>query len=60
MPPAASGTLFQDVSVNDFNAAWMEDLFNKGFSTGCSATMFCPDEVVTQEGLENVLSLAFQ
>jgi len=58
-PPTASGTLFNDVSNTDFNADWIEDLFNRGISTGCDANNFCPKQVVTPEGLNNMLNLAF-
>jgi len=59
VPPIASGTIFNDVSLNDFAADWIEQLANEGITLGCDANNFCPKQAVTQEGLNNLLSRAF-
>ena len=49
-PPAATGTVFGDVPANAFAAAWIEDLYHRGLTAGCSASppLFCPDAPVTR------------
>ncbi len=58
-PPAATGTVFNDVAQSDFAAAWMEDLFNQGFTQGCDGDNYCPKSVVTAAEFARVLALAF-
>jgi hypothetical protein len=49
-PPPATGTIFGDVTVDAFAAAWIEDLYNRGLTAGCQAAplLFCPDAPVTR------------
>ena len=47
-PPAAAGNVFLDVAANDFAAAWIEQLFNDGITSGCGGNNYCPTEVVTR------------
>ena len=55
VPPAATGTRFADVAVNQFNAAWVEQLKVQGITEGCASNAFCPDLVVTKEQLAKIL-----
>jgi hypothetical protein len=47
-PPAASGTLFNDVGVSTFAAAWIEQLFADGVTSGCGGGNYCPNDNVTR------------
>ncbi len=49
-PPAATG-IFDDVPTNYWAAAWIEQLYNEGITTGCSASpmLYCPDGAVTRD-----------
>jgi len=51
LPDAATGTVFTDVSIGDFNAAWIERLAIDAITLGCTALTYCPDQVVTKEQL---------
>ncbi len=50
-PPAATGTLFADVPANAFAAAWIEDFYNRGITSGCATSplLYCPDTPVTRQ-----------
>jgi serine protease AprX len=48
VPPAETGTVFADVHVGDFAAAWIEELASLGITGGCDATRYCPDAPVTR------------
>ncbi|MFY9552971.1 MAG: right-handed parallel beta-helix repeat-containing protein [Thermoanaerobaculia bacterium] len=43
-PPPATGTVFTDVPVSAFAAAWIEDLFARGITGGCltNPLRYCP------------------
>jgi gametolysin peptidase M11/S-layer family protein len=47
-PPAATGTVFSDVSATSFAAAWIERLAAEGVTAGCGAGRFCPTASVTR------------
>jgi len=49
-PPAASG-VFQDVPASFWAAAWIEQLYAEGVTTGCSASplLYCPSGSVTRD-----------
>ena len=47
-PPAASGTVFSDVPVGGFAAAWIEDLAGRGITAGCGGGKFCPSGINTR------------
>ncbi len=47
-PPAATGTMFTDVSTSTFGAAWIEQLAIEGISGGCGGGKFCPTSSVTR------------
>jgi len=48
-PPAASGTVFNDVPVSHWAAAWIERLAKEGITAGCGAGNYCPDYSVTRD-----------
>ncbi len=48
VPPAASGTLFDDVPGDYWSADWIEQLVTDGIASGCDPSNYCPDEVVTR------------
>ena len=47
-PPTATGTVFKDVSINSFGAAWIEQFALERVTSGCSNGMYCPDANVTR------------
>src|SRR4029077_11199947 len=49
-PPPAVG-IFADVSPESFAADWIEDFYNRGFTSGCATNplRYCPDVPVTRE-----------
>jgi ELWxxDGT repeat protein len=50
IPPAATGTRFQDVPANFWAGAWIEQIAIAGITQGCSASppLFCPGSSVTR------------
>jgi len=47
-PPPATGTLFNDVPLGSFAAAWIEQLFKDGITSGCGNRNYCPDANITR------------
>ena len=47
-PPAASGTVFGDVQISTWGAAWIEQLYADGITGGCGGGNYCPNQVVTR------------
>ena len=47
-PPAASGTLFNDVGAGSFAADWIEQLAAEGITLGCDTDLYCPEAPVTR------------
>ncbi len=47
-PPAATGTVFSDVTTSTFGAAWIEQFASEGITSGCGNGMYCPDANVTR------------
>ena len=45
-PPAATGTVFGDVTVTTFLAKWMEALKAAGITQGCGGGNYCPTGTV--------------
>ena len=45
-PPPATGTVFADVPVDAFAAAWIEQLAAEGVTAGCGSGNFCPGDSV--------------
>ncbi|HEY1249865.1 MAG TPA: S-layer homology domain-containing protein [Thermoanaerobaculia bacterium] len=48
VPPPETGTVFLDVPVGSFAAAWIEELYNLGVTGGCGNGNYCPDDPVTR------------
>jgi uncharacterized protein YkwD len=48
VPPSATGTIFNDVPIDHWAAAWIEQLAADGITSGCSAINYCPESVVTR------------
>ncbi|WP_172649484.1 S-layer homology domain-containing protein [Thiolapillus brandeum] len=48
VPPPAGGTLFDDVGVDYWAAAWIEQLVTDGITSGCDANNYCPENSVTR------------
>jgi streptogramin lyase len=49
VPPPPTGTVFNDVGAGDFAAAWIEQLFAEGITSGCGGGNYCPNQTVTRE-----------
>jgi hypothetical protein len=47
-PPAAGGTVFTDVPISHWAAAWIEQLSAEGITGGCGGGNFCPNQSVTR------------
>lgn len=50
-PPAATGTVFSDVSTTTFLAKWIEAFAAEGITTGCGGGKYCPAASVTRDGM---------
>lgn len=48
-PPAATGTIFNDVAATDFAADFIEQLKADGITSGCGGGNYCPDNEVTRD-----------
>ncbi|MBI5963343.1 MAG: fibronectin type III domain-containing protein [Chloroflexi bacterium] len=57
VPPAATGTVFTDVSAGSFGAAYIEQLHADGIAVGCNAagTLFCPNLIVSRSDMAVLL-----
>jgi hypothetical protein len=55
-PPPCSG-IFADVPCPSANADWIEDLYNKGITSGCSSTplLYCPSQPVDRAQMAKFL-----
>jgi hypothetical protein len=40
-PPPETGTMFGDVPVGSFAAAWIEEIARRGITSGCGGGNFC-------------------
>lgn len=58
-PGAATGTMFDDVPLSYWAAAWVEELANQGVTSGCDSNNFCPDANVTRGQMAVFLSRMF-
>jgi hypothetical protein len=61
MPPPATGTIFADVPISAFGAAWIEDLHNRGITGGCltNPLRYCPTNINTRQEMAVFLTKAF-
>ncbi len=48
-PPTPGSQTFTDVPPNHWAYAFIGDFATRGITLGCSATTYCPDELVTRE-----------
>ncbi len=46
-PPNATGTVFNDIPVNYWAAAWIEQIAAEGITSGCGNGNYCPDQTLT-------------
>ena len=58
-PPAATGTVFGDVSSSDFAAAFIEQLVSEGITSGCGGGNYCPFGAVTRAQMAVFLQRTF-
>jgi hypothetical protein len=47
-PPDATGTVFGDVPISHWAAAWIEELSAEGITGGCGGGNYCPNQAVTR------------
>ncbi len=59
LPPAPSGTVFSDVPVTHWAAAWIEQLFAEGITAGCGVGLYCPAAVVDRAQMAVFLVRSF-
>lgn len=61
LPPAATGTVFADVSAGTFGAAWIEQLAAEGITAGCatSPARYCPGSPVSRDQMATFLVRTF-
>ena len=59
-PPPATG-IFGDVPVGSFAAAFIEDLYNRGITGGCSSSplLYCPNSAVLRQQMATFLVRTF-
>jgi len=59
-PPPATG-IFGDVPVGSFGADFIEDLYNKGITGGCSVSplLYCPSNAVLRQQMATFLVRTF-
>ncbi|MGE5276881.1 MAG: IPT/TIG domain-containing protein [Acidobacteriota bacterium] len=50
-PPAATGTVFSDVSTATFLAKWIEAFAAEGITSGCGGGKYCPADPVTRDAM---------
>lgn len=62
VPPAATGTLFADVSAAFWAAPWIEQLYAEGITTGCDSNplRFCPSDNVSRDQMAAFLVRTFK
>ena len=48
VPPPASGTAFDDVGIDYWAAAWIEQFVADGITSGCGGNNYCPEDSVTR------------
>jgi uncharacterized protein YkwD len=55
VPPPATGSMFSDVPVQHWAAAWVERLARAGIAGGCAQGRFCPDVLLTRDQMAVLL-----
>jgi hypothetical protein len=59
-PPPATGTVFGDVGINDFAAAWIEEIADRGITGGCGGGNYCPNAFVSRAHMAAFLTETFE
>ncbi len=59
VPPAATGTMFDDVPADHWAADWIEQLASEGITGGCDASNYCPDAEVNRDQMAVFLVRTF-
>ena len=54
-PDTATGQIYDDVAVDDFNASWIEKFTADGFTEGCAIDKFCPNSILTKAELAKLV-----
>jgi hypothetical protein len=49
LPPEPTGTVFTDVPLGSFAAAFIEELSARQVTAGCDTNLYCPNDSVTRE-----------
>ncbi len=57
-PPDATG-IFSDVPTTYWAAAWIEELYAEGITTGCNTGLYCPEQSVTRAQMAAFLVRTF-
>ena len=60
VPPAATGTMFSDVPITAFGAAFIEQLARESITLGCGGGRYCPDATVAREQMALFLVRLFK
>jgi photosystem II stability/assembly factor-like uncharacterized protein len=47
-PPPATGTMFTDVPLSHFAAAYIEEFARQGHTAGCAPSLYCPEQAVSR------------
>ncbi|MFZ5820636.1 MAG: choice-of-anchor Q domain-containing protein [Chloroflexota bacterium] len=58
VPADATGTVFNDVPVDNIFAKWIEQLAAEGITGGCGGGNYCPDKPVTRQEMAVFLLVA--
>ncbi|BAO44948.1 S-layer homology domain-containing protein [Thiolapillus brandeum] len=58
-PPAATGTMFDDIPADYWAASWIEQLATEGITSGCDANNYCPDDPVQRDSMAVFLTRTF-
>ncbi len=58
VPPPATG-VFTDVPTAYWAAAWIEELYAEGITTGCNIGLYCPEQAVTRAQMAAFLVRTF-
>jgi hypothetical protein len=58
-PPPAQGTIFADVGSGDFAAAYIEQLYFRGITSGCGGGNYCPADSLPRAQMAVFLTQTF-
>jgi hypothetical protein len=57
-PPACTTQIFSDVPCSNSYAAWINEIYHEGITSGCSTGVFCPDGTITRSQMAVFLLVA--